>query len=120
VNQVLIVDDDPWILEALQELLRDRYEVAVACDGEEALERLGGSSMDVVVLDLAMPRMDGEDALREIRGRGWSVPVILTSARGDRLGEYRALGADDFLQKPFEARLLEEKIERLLYTSRAT
>jgi CheY-like chemotaxis protein len=113
-SRILIADDDPSILETLGDLLRDRYEVLVAGNGEEVMEQLGSSPVDLVVLDMVMPRLDGEGALREIRGRGLRVPVIIVSARSDRLNNYRELGADDFIQKPFEISVLEEKIDRLL------
>lgn len=113
-GKILIVDDDPSILEALGDLLRDRYEVVVAGNGEEAVDRLASGPVDLVVLDMVMPLLDGEGALREIRGRGLRVPVIVASARGDRLANYRELGADDFIQKPFEIGTLERKIDRLL------
>jgi DNA-binding response OmpR family regulator len=114
VSKILIVDDDPFILDALGTLLSDRYDVLVATNGEEAVERVSSVPVDLVVLDMLMPLLDGEGALREIRGRGLQVPVIVASARGDRLANFRELGADDFIQKPFEVGALEEKIDRLL------
>jgi DNA-binding response OmpR family regulator len=82
-----------------------------------AVDRLGSGPVDLIVMDMLMPLLDGEGALREIRGRGLRVPVIAASARGDRLAKYRELGADDFIQKPFEIGDLEEKIDRLLAAS---
>ena len=113
-SKILIVDDDPSIRDALGELLSDRYEILVAGNGEEAVSRLASAPVDLVVLDMVMPLLDGEGALREIRGRGLRVPVIVASARGDRLANYRQLGADDFIQKPFDVGTLENKIDRLL------
>ncbi len=115
--RILIVDDDASILDALGALLRQRYDVLVASNGEEAVDRLGSGPVDLIVLDMLMPLLDGEGALREIRGRGLRVPVIAASARGDRLVKYRELGADDFIQKPFDIGDLEEKIDRLLKAS---
>lgn len=114
MSKILIVDDDPSILEALGALLRDRYEVLVASNGEEAVDRVSSAPVDLVVLDMLMPLLEGEGVLREIRGRGLRIPVIVASARDDRLVNFRALGADDFIQKPFDVRVLEEKIDRLL------
>jgi DNA-binding response OmpR family regulator len=114
LSRILIVDDDASILSALGDLLRDRYEVLAAANGEEAVDRLASAPVDLVVLDMMMPVLDGKGALREIRGRGSRVPVIISSARSDRLADYRALGADDFIQKPFAFGALEQKIERLL------
>ena len=114
LSRILIVDDDMAILGALEELLSDRYEVLVAGNGEEAVDQLASAPVDLVVLDMLMPVLDGEGALREIRERGLRVPVIVVSARSDRLANYRELGADDFIQKPFEVAVLEQKIDRLL------
>jgi PAS domain S-box-containing protein len=114
VSRILIVDDDMSILDALGTLLRKRYDVLMATNGEEAVDRLGSLPVDLVVLDMRMPLLDGEGTLREIRGRGLRVPVIVASARSDQLATFRALGADDFIQKPFDVGVLEEKIDRLL------
>ena len=114
MSRILIVDDDPSILDALQTLFGARYDVLVAANCEEAMDRLGGGPVDLIVLDMMMPVVGGEGALRRIRGRGLRVPVIVASARSDRLANFRALGADDCVQKPFEAGLLEEKVARLL------
>jgi DNA-binding response OmpR family regulator len=114
VSKILIVDDDVSILDGLGTLLRDRYEVLVASNGEEAVDRLGAVPVDLVVLDMLMPLLDGEGVLREIRSRGLQVPVIVASARGDRLADFRALGADDFIEKPYDVGALEKKIDRLL------
>jgi len=116
LSRILIVDDDPSILDALQDLLGARHDVLVASNGEEAMDQLGRGSVDLVVLDMMMPVLDGEDALRQIRSRGLRVPVIVASARSDRFADFRALGADDYVQKPFDAGLLEEKVARLLAT----
>lgn len=114
MNRILIVDDDPSILDALVGLFRDRYEVLVAGNGEEAVERMASAPVDLVVMDMMMPVLDGEGAMRQMRGRGFSVPIIIASARGERLANYRELGADDFIQKPFRVDTLEQKIDRLL------
>ena len=114
MRRILIADDDLGILEAMESLLSRRYRVITARDGEEALERLEDEPVDLVILDLLMPLLDGEMALVMLRDRGFRQPVIIMSAHVDRLGRTRLLGADDFLAKPFEFRELERMIERLL------
>jgi DNA-binding NtrC family response regulator len=114
MRPILIADDDLGILQAMESLLSRRHRVITARDGEEVLERLEREPVDLVVLDLLMPLLDGEGALVALRERGFRMPVIVMSAHGDRLGATRLLGADDFLAKPFEFRELERMIERLL------
>jgi DNA-binding response OmpR family regulator len=98
----------------MESLLSPRYRVITARDGEEVLERLEREPVDLAILDLLMPLLDGEAALVKLRERGFRLPVIVMSAHGGRLGRTRLLGADDFLAKPFEFRELERLIERLL------
>ena len=114
MSRILIADDDPGILRAMELLLSRNYDVVTARDGEEALERLAREGVDLVILDLLMPLLDGENALVKLRRSGYRGGIIVMSARADRLGRTRALGADDFLAKPFEFRELERIIERLL------
>jgi len=114
MKRILIADDDLGILEGMESLLARRYEVVTAHNGEEALERLMEGPVDLVVLDLLMPLLDGESALVRLREGGFGGGIIVMSAHADRLGRTRLLGADDFLVKPFEVRELERAIERLL------
>ncbi len=115
MSRILIADDDASILDALSGLLEDRYEVVVASNGEQAIERLASEPIDLIVLDMLMPLLDGEGVLREVRARGSRIPIIVVSARSERLSNFRKLGADDCIQKPFDFDVLEEKIERLLH-----
>jgi DNA-binding response OmpR family regulator len=114
MRRILVADDDPGILEGMETLLSRRYDVVTARNGEEALERLSEGPVDLVVLDLLMPLLDGESALARLRENGFDGGIIVMSAHADRLGRTRLLGADDFLVKPFEFRELERAIERLL------
>jgi len=112
MKRILLADDDAGIRDGLARLLSPRYEVVTARDGESALAEIARRPVDLVVLDMFMPLVDGEKALESMRARGLTTPVILMSSR--RLDRTRALGADDCLAKPFAFRTLEEKIERLL------
>ena len=120
MRKVLIVDDDPDLLSGLDHLLRDRYEVFLAASGDEALEVLGHQQIDVVLLDMLMPRLDGQSVLKEIRAQASPPAVIVVSARPDLLASSMQMGANDFLAKPFSIRRLEEKIERSLDQSGQT
>jgi two-component system response regulator MprA len=101
-TRVLIVDDDP----ALRRLLKAALQsfgvcVTMAANGREALEGLARTAPDAIVLDLEMPVMDGRSFFRELRDRGDKTPVIVLSAFGAKRG-YQELGAEAFMEKPFE------------------
>jgi two-component system, OmpR family, alkaline phosphatase synthesis response regulator PhoP len=114
MKRILVADDDLGILEGMEILLSRRYDVVTARNGEEALERLSEGPVDLIILDLLMPLLDGESALVRLRESGFEGGIIVMSAHADRLSRTRLLGADDFLVKPFEFRELERSIERLL------
>jgi DNA-binding NtrC family response regulator len=112
--RVLIVDDDEAIRESLEMVLERRYQVATARNGKVALEHLEASPVDVVLLDLMMPVLDGAGFMAEARRRGMAAPVILMSAGTDLRTLARELGAHDFMQKPITLELLEQKIASAL------
>ncbi|OGN91117.1 MAG: DNA-binding response regulator [Chloroflexi bacterium RBG_13_48_17] len=102
-KHILIVDDDPAILRLLSTNLKARgYEIFTATDGEESLEAVQRDFIDLIILDLMMPKVDGVEVCRRVRE--WSdVPIIILSARGDENDKVKCLelGADDYLTKPF-------------------
>ena len=103
MTTILVVDDEAQIRRALDVGLRSHgYKVAQAADGGTALERLAHDRIDVVILDLGLPDMQGSDILRRLRT--WSdAPVIILSVRAGQDDKIRALdaGADDYVEKPF-------------------
>ena len=102
--QVLVVDDEPPIRRFLRtSLTAQGYQVLQAEDGQEALDILKRNAVDVVVLDLGLPRMDGFEVIEKLRKAGSVVPIIVLSSRTDEVGKVRALdmGADDYVSKPF-------------------
>ncbi|MHB8532021.1 MAG: response regulator transcription factor [Solirubrobacteraceae bacterium] len=115
--RILVVDDEPGVQSALARALTlEQYEVAQAADGIQALERLGAQPYDTVILDLAMPRMDGLEVCRRLRQGGDRTPVLILTARGevdDRVAGLDA-GADDYLVKPFALRELLARVRALL------
>jgi two-component system, OmpR family, response regulator MprA len=115
--RILVVDDEPAVQSALARALSlEHYEVAQAADGREALERLGAAPYEAVILDIAMPRMDGLEVCRRLREGGDSTPVLMLTARGevdDRVAGLDA-GADDYLVKPFALRELLARVRALL------
>jgi two-component system response regulator MprA len=116
-SRILVVDDDPGVRESLRRALRlEGYEVELASDGDEALEAIAnggdGQVHDAVVLDVAMPRLDGLETCRRLRRAGDRIPVLMLTAREtveDRVEGLDA-GADDYVVKPFA---LEELLARL-------
>jgi two-component system response regulator MprA len=111
--RILVVDDEPAVREAIERALRlEGYEVALAADGHEALERIDSRPPDALVLDLLMPRVDGLELCRRLRHSGDRTPVLMLTARdavADRVTGLDA-GADDYLIKPFA---LDELLARL-------
>ncbi|MDA0180559.1 response regulator [Solirubrobacter phytolaccae] len=119
---ILVVDDLPQNVRLLQAVLSPRgYEVAVATSGEEALARLAEGGIDLVLLDIVMPGMDGYEVCRAIRADGATefLPVVMITASGEQ-EKKRALeaGADDFVAKPFDHAELLARVRSLLRIKR--
>jgi two-component system, OmpR family, response regulator MprA len=116
--KILVVDDERAVRDSLRRALElQGYEVELASDGAEALERLAANGQpDAVVLDILMPGIDGLEVCRQIRRRGYSIPVLMLTARdavGDRVEGLDA-GADDYVVKPFALEELLARIRALL------
>ena len=115
--RVLVVDDEPAVRRALERALRlDSYDVALAADGEEALDSLASTPADAVILDIAMPRLDGLEVCRRMRQAGDRTPVLMLTARDAIDDRVKGLdvGADDYLVKPFALRELQARLRALL------
>jgi DNA-binding response OmpR family regulator len=114
---LLIVEDNATLSASLSKGLReDGYEVEAVATGAGALQRLDRQDIDVVVLDLGLPDLDGGQVLSQLRGRGINVPVLVLTARDAVSARVAALeqGADDYLIKPFEYAELLARIRALL------
>jgi DNA-binding response OmpR family regulator len=121
---VLIVDDDPDLVETVAMLLESKgYEVGKAYDGIEGEESIKKRRPDVVVLDVMMPRKDGYKLCKELKSNKWTqeIPVILLTAVGEAVStttythaEGMSTEAEDFIPKPVDAKTLVEAVERLL------
>jgi two-component system KDP operon response regulator KdpE len=104
VSRILVVDDEPAIRKVVRDALeREGHEVITAIDGEEALGRFDEGGIDLIVTDLAMPRLGGLELVQEIRRSGGSVPILVLTVHGEEREKVRLLdaGADDFVTKPF-------------------
>jgi DNA-binding response OmpR family regulator len=113
---ILLVDDE----ESVQKLLtypleRDGYRVVQARDGDEALSRFEAESIDLVVLDVMLPKLDGLEVCKRLRARS-SVPIVMLTARDDELDKVLGLelGADDYITKPFSIREFRSRVRALL------
>ncbi|CNG32281.1 envelope stress response regulator transcription factor CpxR [Yersinia similis] len=118
MHKILLVDDDRELTSLLKELLEmEGFNVVVAYDGEQALSQLDGS-IDLLLLDIMMPRKNGIETLKELR-QHHQTPVIMLTARGSELDRVLGLelGADDYLAKPFNDRELVARIRAILRRS---
>jgi two-component system, OmpR family, response regulator len=113
---ILLVDDE----ESVQKLLtypleRDGYRVVQARDGEEALACFEADKVDLVVLDVMLPKLDGLEVCKRLRARS-AVPIVMLTARGDELDKVLGLelGADDYITKPFSIREFRSRVRALL------
>jgi len=102
--RILVVDDEPPIRRFLRtSLTAQGYDVLEAEDGATALALMRRNAVDLVVLDLGLPDMDGHEVIRALRDSGSSIPIVVLSVRADEAGKVKALdmGADDYVTKPF-------------------
>jgi len=116
IGRILVVDDEPQIRQIVRRYLEgDGYSVAEAADGETALKSTRDFRPDLVVLDVMMPGIDGIEVLRQLRAKS-EVAVILLTARTEEVDKLvgLAVGADDYLTKPFSPRELVARIKTVL------
>lgn len=117
VHRIALVDDDRNILTSVSIALEaEGFGVDVYTDGEQALRGIRQVPVDLAVLDIKMPRMDGMELLQKLRSRSTALPVIFLTSKDDEVDEVLGLrlGADDYIRKPFSQRLLVERIRTLL------
>jgi DNA-binding response OmpR family regulator len=117
-KRVLIAEDEPHLVESLSFILsREGFDIVTAFDGEAALRSLWTTSPDLVILDVMLPKMNGFDILKKIRGdaRLQSLPVIVLTAKGQSQDRATALviGADRFLTKPFSNKVVVAAVKEL-------
>src|SRR5919197_1441387 len=115
-STILLVDDEDSVQKLLAyPLERDGFRVLQARDGQEALDRFAAEDVDLVVLDLMLPKLDGLEVCKRLRATS-EVPIIMLTARDDELDKVVGLelGADDYLTKPFSIREFRSRIRALL------
>jgi len=121
--KLLIVEDEPALARGLSDNFRDEgYEVSVESRGDRAVAVARDLRPDLVVLDVMLPGRSGLDVLRDLRGAGNTVPILMLTAKGEMVDRVVGLelGADDYLPKPFAVRELLARVRALLRRSTGT
>jgi DNA-binding response OmpR family regulator len=117
MRRLLVVEDDPTIAEPLARALRrDGYDVDVRADGASALARANRGDVDMVLLDLGLPDIDGMDVCRRLRAESPAMPILMLTARADELDTVIGLdaGADDYVTKPFRLAELLARVRAVM------
>jgi DNA-binding response OmpR family regulator len=115
-SKILVVDDDNNICDLIEIYLqKEGYKVYKAHNGKEALKVFGEKQIDIIVLDVMMPQMDGYEVLKELR-KNSQIPVLMLTAKGETFDRVLGLelGADDYMVKPFEPKELIARIRAVL------
>ena len=118
--KILIVEDDPNLGKILLEYLEAKnFEISLAVDGEDGLDKFLNNSWDILILDVMMPKKDGFSLARDIRKVDQNIPIIFLTAKSQKDNVIKAfkLGADDYLTKPFSIEELLARIEAILKKS---
>ena len=115
-TRILLVDDEPLIIKGLKYTLeQEGYETLAAYDGEEALEVFFANTVDLVLLDVMLPKLDGIQVCQRIRESS-NVPIIMLTAKGEDMDKILGLeyGADDYMTKPFNILEVKARIKTIL------
>lgn len=116
MSRILIVDDDPHIRELSKVFLKNNgFEVVEASDGKDALSKLDSVKVDLFIIDIMMPNMDGWELCRELR-EAYDLPILMLTAKGETSQKIKGfeLGTDDYLVKPFEPLEMVMRVKALL------
>lgn len=119
-TKILIVDDDSGISGALKIALRDSYEIEIASNGQQALNKIQNQQYGAIILDLELPDFPGIIICQEIRNRGLRVPILIMSGESKVMSKISLLdsGADDYLTKPFSLGELKARLRALIRNSK--
>jgi len=117
VSRILVVEDDPAILRGVRDNLQyESHEVLTATDGEAGYRLLAEKKPDLVILDLMLPKINGYQLCRRVRGEGITTPILMLTARGEEVDRVMGLdlGADDYVTKPFSVPELLARVRAIL------
>lgn len=117
MKRILIVEDDPAILAGLKASLEEEhYQVTAAMDGEEGYALAKDGNPDLIILDVMLPRKNGDEICRDLREAGVETPILMLTSRKEEMDKVLGLemGADDYVTKPFSVRELLARIRALL------
>ncbi len=117
MKRILIVEDDAAILKGLEASLEEaHYEVLTATDGEKGYQMAKRENIDLIILDLMLPRKNGEEICRDLRKDGVNIPILMLTSKKQEMDKVLGLelGADDYVTKPFSIRELHARIKALL------
>ncbi len=115
--RILVVEDDPAILKGLAAALdEEHYEVLTATDGEKCHQVVKREKLDLIILDIMLPKKHGFDVCRDLRKEGFDTPILILSSKKEEMDKVLGLelGADDYVTKPFSIRELQARIKALL------
>jgi DNA-binding response OmpR family regulator len=116
-KKILIIEDEELIRMALEDDFRlENYNVDVASDGIEGLAKAANPDIDLIILDIMLPGMNGFDICKKLRNQGIRTPVIMLTAKGQEIDRVVGLeiGADDYVTKPFSPRELQSRVKAVL------
>lgn len=115
-NKILIVDDEKNVQEAITQLFKDDYLISTAETGEEAIEKIKEEKIDLVLLDIKLPKMNGIDLLTAIKEFNWQIPVIIISGISDirTVVKTMRLGSYYYFDKPFAPEELKSRVKEVL------
>ena len=116
MKRILVIEDDLAILRGLKDNLEyESYEVLTATDGEQGYNMIKEKKPDLIILDLMLPKIDGYQLCRKVRGEGITIPILMLTARGEEMDRVVGLdmGADDYVTKPFSVPELMARIRAI-------
>jgi DNA-binding response OmpR family regulator len=119
-KKILVIDDEPDLLDIVRLMLKqDGYEILTARDGADGLEILAQQPVDLIILDIMMPAVDGWEVLRQLthQDKTNSIPVILLTAKAqpiDKMLGLKVFGVREYITKPFEMKDLQQKVANIL------
>jgi DNA-binding response OmpR family regulator len=117
VKKILIIEDEESIRMALEDDFRlENYDVEVASDGIEGLSKAAHPEVDLIILDIMLPGMNGFEICKNLRNQGIKTPIIMLTAKGQEIDRVLGLefGADDYVTKPFSPRELQARVKAVL------